>query len=82
MSDDKIYDKARLAFQKLSPKSGDLIFIKFPDDIAHEQMSLFARGLQQHIPKDVLVMCAHHGAEIEQISEEQMNRMGWYRKTH
>lgn len=77
--DYKIYESARLAFQKLNPKPNDVIVIKFPDDIHPEQMAAFAEGLQEYVPDDVTVVCSRASVEIEQLSEEQMNSRGWYR---
>lgn len=80
MSDERIYDRAQIAFQKLSPQPNDILVIKFPDDIVHEQMAAFAQGIQQHVPDDVIVLCTRAGMSIDLFNEEQMNQLGWYRK--
>lgn len=79
MDDYKIYDKARLAFEKLEVSEGDIVVVKFPDDILPEQMSLFAEGLQEHTPPGVLVLCTRAGVEIETFTETEMNKHGWYK---
>lgn len=80
MDDDyKTYDKATLAFQKLNPSEGDVIIITFPDDIHPQQMQLFAEQLQPQIPEDVTILCTRAGVTIENFSEVEMNKMGWYK---
>lgn len=81
MSDDnyKIYEKAVLAFQKLEPNPGDIIVVKFPDDVHPNQMAAFAEGLQQYVPPDVVILFSRAGVEIDKISETEMNKRGWYR---
>lgn len=80
MDDTKIYSKAQLAFQKLEPSPGDVIVIKFPDDMAWEQMNLFGQGLKQHIARGVTVLCTYSGIEVEKFNEFQMKRFGWVRE--
>lgn len=75
----KAYDKATLAFQKLSPHEGDIIVITFPDDIQPQQMQLFAEQLQPQIPDDVTILCARAGVTIESLPELEMNNLGWYK---
>jgi len=75
----KIYDRASLAFQKLSPKDGDVIVISFPADIEPLQMQLFAEGLQPHIPKGVTILCSRSGVTIQNLPEAEMNALGWYK---
>ena len=80
MSDDyKIYDKVQASFQKLEPTSGDIIIIKFPEDIHPKQMEVFAENLYGIIPEQVTILCTRDGVEINKISEAEMNLNGWYR---
>jgi len=75
----KTYDKATLAFQKLSPMEGDIIVISFPKDIEPMQMQLFAEQLQPQIPDDVTILCTRAGVTIQTLPEAEMNKMGWYK---
>ena len=75
----KTYDKATLAFQKLSVREGDVIVISFPADIEPAQMQLFAEQLQPNIPEDVTILCTRGGVTIQNLPEAEMNKMGWHR---
>ncbi len=80
MSDDfKVYEKASLAFQKLEPNPGDIISVRFPDDIHPVQMEKFAEGLRAHLPEDVVLLCLRAGTSIDKIPETEMNKHGWYK---
>ena len=80
MEDDyKIYDNATLAFQKLDTREGDIIIISFPDDIHPNQMQMFAKQLQPHIPDDVTILCTRAGVTVNSLPESEMNKMGWYK---
>lgn len=78
-NDYKIYDKATLAFQQLSPMEGDLIVISFPKDIEPMQMQLFAEQLQPQVPDDVTILCTRAGVTVDSFPESEMNKIGWYR---
>lgn len=75
----KIYKKAPVAFQKLSPKKGDIILIRFPDDIDPAQMALAAGEIQEHIPDNIIVLCLRQGVSVSKLPEAQMNKHGWYK---
>ena len=75
----KIYDTATLAFQKLNPQDGDIIIINFPYDIHPEQMKLFAEQLKPQIPENVTILCTREGVTVNSFSEEEMNKLGWYK---
>ena len=81
MSEKKFYDQARIGFQKLDPKSGDIIAITMPEDMAHEQVLATLTYIQEVADEfgcNVIILA--HGASIEAYSEEEMNKLGWYRK--
>ena len=80
MEDDyKVYNKATIAFQTLSPHAGDVVVITFPDDIHPTQMQLFAEQLQPTIPDDVTILCTRAGVTVQSLPEAEMNKMGWYK---
>lgn len=68
-----------LALTKLSPKSGEVIVIKFPRDVSSEYMSEFASSLNSALPIGVVAMCAYEDIDINKFSEDEMNVLGWYR---
>ena len=74
-----VYDSAMIAFEKLTPRDGDIILIHFPDDIHPAQMVEFSEQLQPMIPEDVIVLSVRKGMTVNQISEIEMNKLGWYR---
>ena len=79
----KTYDQAKIAFQKLSPKEGDVVAVMFPADIAHEQMALVAQMLQPLTEETgCSIVCLREGIQLHQIPEEKMNELGWFRKVH
>jgi len=36
--------------------------------------------LKPHLPKNILIWLAQEGESLEAITEDEMNRLGWYRK--
>lgn len=82
MSDDddfNVYNQAQVAFQRLSPKEGDIIAVYFPDDIHPQQMALVAEEIQHHVPDGVAVACLRKGVQMELLDERQMEELGWVR---
>jgi len=79
---DKFYDEARLIIQKLSPKEGDVIAINFPTDMAIQQIHSVVAYLNQVAEEfGCAIMCLGQGLTMEILTEEEMNRLGWYRKS-
>jgi hypothetical protein len=76
----KVYEQARIAFQKLSPTNKDLILVRLPDDIDPVQAQLLAEILQ---PLNKQYGCAivftRDGVDIELFKEAAMNELGWYK---
>lgn len=83
MSDRKVYDAgegAQIAFQKLSPKQGDVILVRMPDDVAYEQMYAVAQmltPLKEKFGCDVVMTT--DAIDVEMFTENAMNELGWYR---
>jgi hypothetical protein len=42
-------------------------------------MEAFAAGLNKLIPEGVTILCLREGMTVELLSEENMNRIGWYK---
>jgi len=80
MSDKKFYDAATLAFKKIDANAGDLVVIRFPDDIAHEQMQRVGYGLADYAAeKGIDILCLREGVSVEHVDEARMNELGWFR---
>ena len=81
MAEEKFYDQAKVAFQKLEPKKGDVIAITMPVDMAYEQVLATVTYLQEIADEfGCNVIILSQGASVEILSEEEMNKLGWYRK--
>lgn len=77
------YEKATLAFQKLSPKKGDFIYITVPSRTDPRQIEIVAALLQEaiidHLPEGVHAMVVSSGIEIAKLDKAQMAKCGWYK---
>ena len=81
MSEQKFYDQARVGFLKLEPKKGDVIAITMPVDMAYEQVLATVTYLQEIAEEfGCNVIILSQGADVQLLSEEDMNKLGWYRK--
>jgi len=77
----KFYDQARISFLKLKPNPGDVIAITMPVDMAYEQVLATVTYLQEIAEEfGCHVVILSQGADVELLSEEDMNKLGWYRK--
>ena len=74
----EIYKKAQIAFKKLSPKDGDIVVIKFPDNIHPQQMETFAEHMDGIIPEGVTIFCTRSAVEIDCLPKQELNDLGWY----
>jgi len=86
MSDDVAKDweeKAKVAFKKLSPKSGDIVTITVPQEIHPMQAELIrdyvVGAVQECLPDDVAVMIVEAGIDIKCLNADEMARLGWYK---
>ncbi len=75
---DKIYERADIAFKKLSAADGDIIVVTFPSNILMEQMQAFASYMESAIPTGVTVFCTKDGVTMDLLPKEQLNALGWY----
>jgi hypothetical protein len=77
----EIYEKARIAMKRLEVKKGDIVVVYFPSDIDPAQMHVAAEHLRD-VAEEVgtSFLCMRYGMTVENISEEQMNQFGWYRR--
>lgn len=81
MSQEKFYTQAKVAFLKLEPKEGDVIAITLPVDMAYEQVLSTVTYLQDVADEfGCNVVILSQGADVQIIPEEEMNKLGWYRK--
>ena len=80
----KGHETARIAIEKLSPKSGDIVVITFPNDILREQMKQFAKDLNENLKEtgndDIVVMCMKGGMQASVITEKYLNEAGYFRR--
>lgn len=77
----KIYEQATVAFEKLRVEEGDTILINFPTDMEPAQMhsvSMVFEELRNKYQCNIVGLT--QGITIDCISEEDMNKLGWYRK--
>lgn len=78
---EKFYDQARVAFQKLEPSEGDVIAITMPVDMAYEQVLATVTYLQEiAVEFGCSIVILSQGADVQILPEEEMNKLGWYRK--
>ena len=47
---------------------------------SHEGVNAIMDMLKPHLPKNILIWLAQEGESLEAITEDEMNRLGWYRK--
>lgn len=77
----KIYEQATVAFERLRVEEGDTILINFPADMNPAQMhsvSIVFEALRDKYQCDIIGLT--QGITVDCISEEDMNKLGWYRK--
>lgn len=79
MSNEKTYEQASVAFQKLSLTPGDIITVTLPDDILHEQMAAFSEILNP-LGKEhgCSIIFLRKGVTLNQVTSQEMNDMGWF----
>jgi len=81
----EIKNDLRVSFQKLSPKEGDIVVMRFPQGSSSEERVFLAETLSQLndqgvLPESVAILILPEGYNIEALSEDQMNSFGWTRK--
>ena len=77
---EKFYEQARLSFQRLSPKKGEIVVVTFPADMSMQQIHATVTFLSQLGDEfGCAVICLGQGVTMEVQSEEEMNALGWYR---
>ena len=77
------YDKASIAFKKLSPKSGDIITVSVPPDTDPRQVQMIEIMLKEAVddalPNGCNVLLLSQGVELQHFSKNEMARLGWYK---
>lgn len=77
------YEKASIAFTKLSPKPGDIITVTVPANIDPQQAQMVALYLeeviQDKLPDSVQVMVVQAGIEMKCLNADEMAKHGWYK---
>lgn len=78
----KFYDQATIAFEKLRIEKGDVVIVNFPPDMSTEQVHSVQLAFDHlcDMYKCNVIMIGS-GLTINAISEENMNKLGWYRGT-
>ena len=62
-------------------KEGDVIAITMPVDMAYEQVLstvTYLQGIADEFGCNIVILS--QGADVELLSEDDMNKLGWYRK--
>lgn len=77
--------KATIAFQKLSPRPGDLLTVTAPSFARKEQLEMIAVYIEEvladlELTGKVGVMIVQGGIEINNLPAERMEELGWVRK--
>jgi len=76
---EKFYKQAKMAFQKVDPKAGEVVAVTVPADMSSLQVQSMMDILQELTTElDCKAMVLSQGAQLSFISEESMNQMGWY----
>lgn len=76
-----------LQIEKLSPKNGDVIVLKYPADTQGNRIDFrhsledLSQRLQAPNRPDLVVMLVEDLWEIRNIDEEEMKRFGWIKIT-
>ena len=75
----------RVSFEKISPKEGDVVVMRFPHGSTSEERAYLAEMLAQMndrgvFPGDVAILILPEGYNLELLSDEQMQEFGWMRK--
>ncbi len=77
------YEKATIAFAKLSPKKGDFITITIPANTDPRQAEMVAimlqEALEDNLPEGVHAIVLQGDIRIEDLSKEVMASHGWYK---
>ncbi len=76
----KFYEQATLTFEKLNITPGDVVIVNFPADMDPQQIhgvQLAFEELRRVHDCDVILLGS--GMSIDAISEENMNKLGWYK---
>ena len=76
------HTKYKLEIDKLSPKSGDIITVKFPRDMCYQEMQAIL-GYLSEISEEIgcPIVGVIHGITLDITPEKEMNKFGWYKKT-
>lgn len=81
----EVKDQLRISFQKLSPNEGDVIVMRFPKGSSSEERGYLAEMLaqlndQKLLPPNIAILILPEGYNLEVLSNDQMNSLGWERK--
>jgi hypothetical protein len=72
-----------IQLKKLSPQSGDLIQIKTPNLLRTQELAALdkaIRELREKKFKDISFVVVGDDYDFENIPEDKMNELGWYKK--
>lgn len=80
MPKEKFYDQARVTFQKLTVRKGDLVTVSFPEDMTPLQVQSTVDYLGQLATEfGCAVVALGNGIQLDKLPEEQMNELGWFK---
>jgi hypothetical protein len=74
-----VYDTARVMIEKLDIGTGDVIAVTLPADTHPAQAQAFSEQFSEILPPGVQALILTQGTTVEVISEQMMNKMGWFR---
>ena len=66
-----------IEIQKLSPKDGDIIVLKFSKDISNGEMKEKLNRIKKYLPSGISVLALIGDVKINCINERYMQHMGW-----
>ncbi len=64
----------------LSKLTENSVIVIRGQDHSTENINTIMNSLKPHVPKNTVIWLAQEGEALEVISEDDMNRLGWYRK--
>ncbi len=75
--------RCRYTITKLRIKDGDFLIVRISDDLNKAQifnnLETILHILEKRKIKDVQIFCVDNTTDLQRLSENEMNRHGWFR---
>lgn len=76
---------SQMFFKQYKPENGDLIAVKRPRKVSGEQFAMILRRLSDdiviYLKKNAIVVGVESFSDIKRIDDDEMERLGWVRKS-